>query len=879
MATIGKMDVFDSSQETWDTYAERLEQYFLANDIAPDKQVPALLSLMGGKTYTLLRDLTSPDKPATKTFVELCDVLKSHYSPKPLVIAERFRFHKRNQREGESIKQYVAELKKLSQFCEFGNNLNESLRDRLVCGIVSVPIQKKLLSEANLTLAKAVDISTAMEMASRDVMELHGKQTTTSDINKVTKEGGQARKSVGQRKKSRTSTKKPCYRCGGKHNQDVCFYKDTECYNCSKKGHIASVCRAAKKDSPSRHDTDRHVSTNKHLDLIDDDDDVYPVFRVGMPGNAKIDPYHVEMDINGTSTRMEIDTGAAVTILSEDTFRQVEKGQEVSRLKPTKARLRTYTGEEINVMGEVQLPVEYGSGKHNLSALVVHGKGPSLLGRDWLSQVRLDWDNIFYNKCVNDLSTELEDVIKKHSTVFKKEMGTLKEFMAKIQVDEDASPKYFKARPVPYALRGRIEVELDRLIAEGIIQPVQSSDWAAPIVPVVKPDGTIRICGDYKITVNRVSKLAKYPIPKTEDLLATLGGGSKFTKLDLRHAYLQLQLDDASKPFTTVSTHRGLFQYNRLPFGVSSSPGIFQCAIEHLVEGIPCVKTRLDDILISGPDDTCHLSTLSKVLDRLENAGVRLNLAKCKFMEPDVVFCGRVVSESGTRPTDGNVKAIRDAPTPKNATELKSFLGMINFYHMDLPNLSTLLEPLHMLLRKNVHWKWGAKQERAFSEAKQLLSSPKFLVHYDEKKELILEVDASDYGVGAVISHIMDDGSEKPVAYTSRTLAPAERNYSQIDKEALAVIYGVKKFHQYIYGRHVTIYTDHKPLIGLLGEDKAIPGSASPRMQRWALILAGYEYSLKFKAGKNNEKADCLSRLPLQEMPAKMAKRYWSWIV
>ena len=195
------------------------------------------------------------------------------------------------------------------------------------------------------------------------------------------------------------------------------------------------------------------------------------------------------------------------------------------------------------------------------------------------------------------------------------------------------------------------------------------------------------------------------------------------------------------------------------------------------MEGIPCVKTRLDDILISGPDDTCHLSTLSKVLDRLENEGVRLTLAKYKFMEPDVVFCGRVVSESGTRPTDGNVKAIRDAPTPKNATELKSFLGMINFYHMDLPNLSTLLEPLHMLLRKNVHWKWGAKQDRAFGEAKQLLSFPKFLVHYDEKKELILEVDASDYGVSAVILHIMDDGSEKPVAYTSRTLAPTEKHW------------------------------------------------------------------------------------------------------
>ena len=210
-------------------------------------------------------------------------------------------------------------------------------------------------------------------------------------------------------------------------------------------------------------------------------------------------------------------------------------------------------------------------------------------------------------------------------------------------------------------------------------------------------------------------------------------------------------------------------------------------------------------------------------------------------MVPEVDFCGRVIRATGTKPVPGKSDAIRNAPTPKNKTELRSFLGMLNFHHADLPNVSSVLEPLHSLLRKEVTWKWGSKQKLAFEKAKNMLSSEKFLVHYDSEKELILECDVSEYGVGAVISHTMENGSQRPIAYASRTLAPAERNYAQIDKEALAIVYGVKKFHQYIYGRNVVIYTDHKPFFGLLGEDKPIPGTASPRMQRWALTLSGYE--------------------------------------
>ncbi|CAG2233162.1 Uncharacterized protein K02A2.6 [Mytilus edulis] len=170
---------------------------------------------------------------------------------------------------------------------------------------------------------------------------------------------------------------------------------------------------------------------------------------------------------------------------------------------------------------------------------------------------------------------------------------------AKIYVDESAVPKYFKARPLPYALKDKVEMELERLEKEGQIQQVEFSDWAAPIVPVVKENGSIRICGDYKVTVNAVSKLDNYPIPKTEDLYATLGGGQEYTKLDLNQAYQQIELDEDSKRYVTINTHKGLFRYNRLPYGVASSPGIFQRTLENVVQGIANVLVRVDDILIT----------------------------------------------------------------------------------------------------------------------------------------------------------------------------------------------------------------------------------------------------------------------------------------
>ena len=268
-------------------------------------------------------------------------------------------------------------------------------------------------------------------------------------------------------------------------------------------------------------------------------------------------------------------------------------------------------------------------------------------------------------------------------------MGTLRDFRAKIYLNDDAQPKYFRACSIPYAFREKVEQELIRLQKEGTIEPVQVSDWAAPIVPVLKSDKSVRICGDFCHTVNPASKLDNYPIPKVKDLFAKLNKGKLFTKLDLSQAYQQVLLDDESKQYVVINTHKGLFRYTRLPFGISSAPGIFQRVMESLLHGLPGVLVFFDDILVTGHTQADHLTTLNKVLARLEQAGLRVKSKKCKFMQSSVSYLGYKLDAKGIHPLEDKVVAIQDAPTPRSITELKSYIGLLSYYGKFLPNLSS----------------------------------------------------------------------------------------------------------------------------------------------------------------------------------------------
>lgn len=246
----------------------------------------------------------------------------------------------------------------------------------------------------------------------------------------------------------------------------------------------------------------------------------------------------------------------------------------------------------------------------------------------------------------------------------------------------------------------------------------------------------------------------------------------------MSHAYQQIVLDEDSRKICYSEHAQGTLYLCQVTFRGELSPAIFQRPMEEILQGIPQCAVYLDDIILTGSNDQDHLQTLDRVLQRLEEVGLRLKRSKCSFMEKEVTFLGHRVDATGLHPVPEKVKAVQDAPTPTTVTELKSYLGLLNYYNKFLPNLSTLLAPMHKLLRKDEPWCWRAERKRAFKLSKELLQSSKVLVHYDETKELILSCDTSPYGVGAVLSHRMPEGGEKPIGFVSRTLSPAEKNYS-----------------------------------------------------------------------------------------------------
>ena len=378
-----------------------------------------------------------------------------------------------------------------------------------------------------------------------------------------------------------------------------------------------------------------------------------------------IPQYICNVQIEGSDMVVEIDTGSSVSLIPGVEWAKMCQKSELTLDTHNVPRLRTYAGTTIEPLGRAYVNVCHNSQQHRLPAIIVPGSGPNLLGRDWLAVLKVNWAKVY--------QVDKVDFLKPYESVFSEGMGTLKGMKAKFYVDDTVKPRFCKPRPVPFALRAKVEDELDRMQDAGIIRPVEFSEWAAPIVPVLKSTGAVRICGDYKVTINRAVKVDKYPIPNVSDLFTQLSGGTVYTTLDMSHAYQQVVLDEESRPLTTINTSKGLFEFERLPFGVSSSPGIFQRTMEQLLQNISMTVVYLDDILVTGRTHEEHDRNLATVLTRLQDEGLRLKKEKCAFRQKSCTYLGHVIDAEGIHPTEDNVRAVLNAPAPQNVQELRRY--------------------------------------------------------------------------------------------------------------------------------------------------------------------------------------------------------------
>ena len=304
-----------------------------------------------------------------------------------------------------------------------------------------------------------------------------------------------------------------------------------------------------------------------------------------------------------------------------------------------------------------------------------------------------------------------------------------------------------------------------------------------------------------------------------------------------------------------------MYKYNRLSYGIASAPAVFQSKMESVLEDIECVAVYFDDIFVSGKTREAHDRNLRKVLERLVKHGLTVRKGKCVFAKESISFLGYELSEQGVHISQEKIDAIVNMKAPENVAELQSFLGVLTFFSHFIRNYAEIVSPLYELLRSDVKWQWTPERKEAFENAKKHLVSRDTLVHYNPDLPIKITFNASPRGLGAVLFHVFPNNEQKPIAYASRVFTRAEQNYSQLDREALALVFGVKKFHQYVYGRKFQLETDHKPLTYIFGPKKGIPQMATNCVQRWAIFLAGYDFDISHIKGKDNSPADALSRV------------------
>ena len=591
-----------------------------------------------------------------------------------------------------------------------------------------------------------------------------------------------------------------------------------------------------------------------------EEDELYFVFSF----NGK-NPYIIQLLVNNQRCDFEIDTGSGRTIMSENNYHKYFNDVPLIR---TNITLKTYSGVPLKIVGKINVVIRHNADAVDAEILVITGQGPTLLGRDILSKLKLNWSTVYKTETGKTITPDTglpETLNSKYRQLFSDKIGKLDGFTAKIHVRNDATPKFCYSRKVPFALEDAVKLELQRLEEDEILKSVSYSDWASPIVIVPKADGQIRICGDFKKTINPFIETEQYPMPNPDELFQKMQGGQTFSKLDLKTAYLQMELDEESRKYLVINTPDGLKQYTRMPYGITSGPAIFQRKLENELKAINMTVVNIDDILVSGKNEAEHLSNLTDVLDKLTELGLTLNVKKCKFFQQSVEYVGFILNKNGIQTNPEKIKAVVEAPEPKTVHELQSFLGALNYYGKFIEHKSTIAAPLYSLLQGDTKWHWGETERNAFASLKQTLTEAPLLCLYNKQLPITLACDASSYGIGAVLSHVYPDKSEKPIAFASRKLNKSEINYSQLDKEALSVIFGVNKFHQYLFGRKFTLVTDNKALSYLFNRNASIPPLAASRLVRWALTLAAYDYDVEFKLTRDNYNADMLSRLPLAD--------------
>ena len=485
----------------------------------------------------------------------------------------------------------------------------------------------------------------------------------------------------------------------------------------------------------------------------------------------------------------------------------------------------------------------------NLLDAFAFGSTPEILAADYKpADVRAVVDNCTH---LNASKKEaLYNVLKDFSDVFDGKLRHYPDEEIHLDVDPTAQPHRSRAYPIPRSQLKRFKQELDRLVTIGVLSPQGRSSWISGSFIIPKKDNTVRWISDFR-GLNKALKRKVYPIPRIQDILSRRSGYKFLSKLDISMQYYTFVLDDESKELCTIATPFGLYKYNRLPMGISQSPDIAQEVMENVLRDIDDIEVYIDDIAVFSSDFDQHLAVIRKILTRLRDKGFIANPRKCEWCIEQTDFLGHWLTPDGIKPYSKKIKAILNMQEPKNIKQLRAFLGLVTYYRDMWPRRSHILAPLTDLLKTPKTFKWEPCHREAFLQMKAIIETDTLLTYPDHNKPFHIETDASDFQLGAVIKQ-----NNKAVAYYTRKLNSAQRNYTTIEKELLSVVETLKEFRSMLLGSEIHVYTDHRNLTHKLSS------FTTQRVLRWRLLLEEYNPTFNYIKGKDNVVADALSRTP-----------------
>ena len=521
---------------------------------------------------------------------------------------------------------------------------------------------------------------------------------------------------------------------------------------------------------------------------------------------------------------------------------------------PHKEAVRLWKGLEIAQMEPLDKDPPISSDTHLLTISAVTEVSPS--------EHKVLWDIVSTITHLSNSEKELLFVLlMEYADVFSFHSDLGRTNLTKHHIDTgDSQPIHQLPRRVSPARRQEVRQLLTEMLKNDIIQP-SNSPWSSPIILVRKRDGSTRFCIDYR-KVNSVTRKDAYPLPRVDDILDTLGGSKWFSTLDLKSGYWQVEVDSSSREKTAFTTSEGLYEFKVMPFGLCNVPATFQRLMNRVlcdVNWVECL-VYIDDTVVIGRTFEQHLSNLGTVLSRLRQAGLKLQPAKCKLCQKEVRFLGHVISENGIATDPEKTAVIATWPVPESKKNIQQFLGLANYYRRFIKDFGTTAKPLQRLLEKNIAFEWTQQCQGAFDHLRKCLMTTPILAFPDHSRHFMLDTDASDTGIGAILSQVQDDGGEAVIAYASRSLSRQEQRYCVTRRELLAVVEFIHHFRHYLLGVHFTLRTDHGSLVWIQNFKEP-----EGQLARWLERLQEYTFTVVHRPGNQHTNVDALSRVPCNQ--------------